>query len=482
MSPHDTVRSDLHDYLCRHDYGVPARTLVEEVLHIYGVSEAMCRKLVKTAVGADRRFVAGRQGLWRLRPDPLAEQPLRAAPVTLVHVQHAMSARARQTPVELAAQRFEGPAPGPTLHLLIKPLEAIAPEGTRATGLRRSDLGRGQSLSSATERLCRLAEGSLWVAWRAGALASTLAHLAAPQAKSMLCLHKLAARVWLEQPLESLADLAAQCGLPWPELRRAGPGLGVVVEAFARMLDGLESQGVATVADALRFQETPRQEVDFEPYAFDPDTLASLPRSPGVYTMADANGQIIYVGKAKDLRERVGHYFAATAFRDAKTQGILDAVRDLRVEQTPTEVEALVREAELIAQHRPRFNTQMAVHEREAAYAKGSRLVLLCPSAEQGVDVLCTSRGRLLERLTLCEEDLDAEDLTAAIESLYFAAAVREPAADASRELVASWVEANRHRALTVDVDLCEGAAHVAQLVVEYACDLFEGRPRAFRL
>src|SRR5690606_251797 len=83
--------------------------------------------------------------------------------------------------------------------------------------------------------------------------------------------------------------------------------------------------------------------------------LRHLTHRPGVYRMLDAEGKVIYVGKARDLRRRVGSYFQGKA-QDAKTIALLRAVADVEVTVTPTETEALMLEYNLIKRHRPRFN------------------------------------------------------------------------------------------------------------------------------
>ena len=89
---------------------------------------------------------------------------------------------------------------------------------------------------------------------------------------------------------------------------------------------------------------------------FDPHTLLKhLTHRPGVYRMLDARGEVIYVGKARDLRRRVGSYFSGRA-QDAKTIALMRAVADLEVTVTRTEAEALMLECNLIKQHKPRYN------------------------------------------------------------------------------------------------------------------------------
>jgi excinuclease ABC subunit C len=71
--------------------------------------------------------------------------------------------------------------------------------------------------------------------------------------------------------------------------------------------------------------------------------------------MLDAQGGVIYVGKAKDLKRRVSSYFQGRA-QDAKTMAMVGLIEDIRVTVTRTEVEALILEYNLIKEHRPRFN------------------------------------------------------------------------------------------------------------------------------
>jgi excinuclease ABC subunit C len=86
------------------------------------------------------------------------------------------------------------------------------------------------------------------------------------------------------------------------------------------------------------------------------EKLKNLPTSPGVYLHKDGGGKIIYVGKAKNLRNRVRSYFQSGRGHDRKTRELVKRIIDLEFIVTDTEVEALVLESNLIKQHKPRYN------------------------------------------------------------------------------------------------------------------------------
>ena len=81
-----------------------------------------------------------------------------------------------------------------------------------------------------------------------------------------------------------------------------------------------------------------------------------LPESPGVYLWKDPEGRVLYVGKAKRLRSRVRSYFAADHAESVKTQALVRQVADLETIVVPSEAHALILEANLIKEYRPRFN------------------------------------------------------------------------------------------------------------------------------
>ncbi|WP_226656449.1 excinuclease ABC subunit UvrC [Pseudalkalibacillus hwajinpoensis] len=85
--------------------------------------------------------------------------------------------------------------------------------------------------------------------------------------------------------------------------------------------------------------------------------LAILPDQPGCYLMKDRQGTIIYVGKAKVLKNRVRSYFSGS--HDGKTQRLVSEIRDFEYIVTSTDLEALILELNLIKKHDPKYNVML---------------------------------------------------------------------------------------------------------------------------
>jgi excinuclease ABC subunit C len=91
-----------------------------------------------------------------------------------------------------------------------------------------------------------------------------------------------------------------------------------------------------------------------------------VPHKPGVYLMRDRFNRVIYVGKARDLRKRVGSYFlpSKVALADLKTRAMLDAAWDFETHTVQSEAESLLLEGKLIKEYRPRYNVSFRDDKR----------------------------------------------------------------------------------------------------------------------
>ncbi|MCC6962470.1 MAG: excinuclease ABC subunit UvrC [candidate division Zixibacteria bacterium] len=94
------------------------------------------------------------------------------------------------------------------------------------------------------------------------------------------------------------------------------------------------------------------------------DKLEDLPTKPGVYIMKDDVGKIIYIGKAKILRNRVRTYFAQAPEINPKVAALKSKIADFELIVTDNEIEALILEANLVKKHKPRYNINLKDDKR----------------------------------------------------------------------------------------------------------------------
>jgi excinuclease ABC subunit C len=89
------------------------------------------------------------------------------------------------------------------------------------------------------------------------------------------------------------------------------------------------------------------------------ERVREFPAAPGVYLMKDCHGRVIYVGKAKNLRNRASHYFTQAALEDRRTCDMVPLIADVDFLPAESEVDALLLEARLVKDIQPRFNVDL---------------------------------------------------------------------------------------------------------------------------
>ena len=174
-------------------------------------------------------------------------------------------------------------------------------------------------------------------------------------------------------------------------LRREEPllaELAALPVMLPRLIEELALVGVERLDELPPRLEELHRPLDLSRYEFGRADLDSLPEAPGVYTLYDAEGRVIYVGKSVNLRRRVQGYFRWRAEGDPKLERIQAETARLATEPLGSDLEALLEEAERIARLRPPINVQLEVHE--AAHEKGIQdpLVALLPHRDEGRAVL----------------------------------------------------------------------------------------------
>jgi hypothetical protein len=140
--------------------------------------------------------------------------------------------------------------------------------------------------------------------------------------------------------------------------------------------------------------------VSFEGYRFGPAALRTIPERPGVYRFLDEGGHILYIGKSRNLRQRIQSYFRPLGKDHERRARLLTAIHDLVWETTPSELEALILEGEGIRAVHPPYNQQIDVHAGAEDLAPADRdlAFVLCEGDEAEVSVFFLRSGRAIGR------------------------------------------------------------------------------------
>lgn len=188
------------------------------------------------------------------------------------------------------------------------------------------------------------------------------ANLAMP-GNSAICTLKLAKKLYPQLPSKSLGSLIKAFRIKHRNVHRGLGDATATAKLFLKMHSVLrEDYDVETVSDLIRFQSLPSS----TPYKIIKKKLAddyvNVPTDPGVYFFKNNKDEVIYIGKAKSLKQRVSNYFTNASPR--KTKKIVQRASGLGYQITNTELTALLAEAELIKEKSPNFNTLLKNYSR----------------------------------------------------------------------------------------------------------------------
>jgi len=196
--------------------------------------------------------------------------------------------------------------------------------------------------------------------------------------------------------------------------------------------------------------------IDWSRFAFGRELLDELPHAPGTYRFYDRRGDLLYVGKARNLSRRVGSYFRASAGkRPARERKLLGELYRIEYEASGSDLEAMLREAEQIQTDHPRGNIQREVHPRRGRAARLMSILILEPAEPPHVLRAYLIRdGRLVGRARLGPRGGGLGHVQRVLEDRFFSLPTGPtPAAgaDLDVEIVARWLAAHRDRVVAFD-------------------------------
>src|SRR5262245_32014140 len=187
----------------------------------------------------------------------------------------------------------------------------------------------------------------------------------------IVCTHDIARRLFPDLPRRSLRALAGYLGRGVGALRRSADHVEATAFVWQELVRRLEGEGVGTWGALRDWLATPAdsRKRARRVWPMPRETRLSLPKSPGVYRMLRTSGDILYVGKASSLHDRVNCHFRKQHGLDERTLEVLSQARAISFEVTPTPLEAALLETDEIKRHRPPYNVALTVDDRAIWFA-----------------------------------------------------------------------------------------------------------------
>ncbi|HYI25149.1 MAG TPA: exonuclease domain-containing protein [Thermomicrobiales bacterium] len=277
-----------------------------------------------------------------------------------------------QRVIEIALYRYREGKLAERFESLVNPGRPIPEFITRLTTIRDMDVAEAPPFSELAERVLEFIGDTILVGHNVrfdisfvNAELKRAGHL--PLINERLDTLTLGVRYLTNLRKPSLDRVATAVGLQPRDIHRAGADAALTAEVALRLVDIAARAGVRTVDDlktmAMPTQQRPRDDVGRGRAVMDRSWLKDIPKKPGVYIMRNATGEVIYVGKAKNLRERLASYYAQPLGYTRKMDGLLEAMSSVETEVVGTELQALILESQLIQRYQPRYNTVLRSSE-----------------------------------------------------------------------------------------------------------------------
>lgn len=325
------------------------------------VAVGLARSLLADAVAADARLrfagdlvaLAGRPG------DSIA---LEDATYVVFDLETTGLRPGVARPCEIGAVRVRGLELRERFDTLANPGARLQPAIAALTGIRDEQLRRAPPVAAAVKRFLAFAGDGVLVAHNArfdlAFLNSETMRITGRRVEATAVDTVALARRLLGRRPANLASLARHFVTDAKPCHRALPDAEATAEILVCLIGLAQERGARTVADLAELAATrPRRVHGKRSLAF------GAPPTPGVYLFRDANDQVLYVGRARDLRARLRSYFRSERQRPA-VEAALGALHRIEWRQTGSELEAGLEELRLIRELRPPANARSVRPDR----------------------------------------------------------------------------------------------------------------------
>jgi DNA polymerase III subunit epsilon len=342
------------------------------ISHVFGSSgsPSLWRPLLRDVLSQDDRLVFHANGEWAM----LREEAELAFDETLLDEFVALDVEttglkpSRQRVIEVALVRFRHGQVERSYETLLNPGRSIPEFITRLTTIRNEDVADAPAFGDVADEILEFLGDSLIighnVAFDIGFMNAELGRVDREEiVNERLDTMGMAVRFLRSLRKPSLDRVADAVGLAPRKVHRAGGDARLTGEVAFRLVREAMRQGVTSLdqmkASSQVRSPRVRDDVGRTRSVWDRSLAHAMPKKTGVYLMKNVQGEIVYVGKAKNLRDRVSSYYSQPIGYTRKMDGLIEAVKEIDHVVVGSELEALLLESQLIRRYQPRYNTAL---------------------------------------------------------------------------------------------------------------------------
>ena len=356
------MRATLHRYLLDRPAGATARELLDLVFTQPGADAEFGPRFIHTLLSGDPRFsFRDAEQRWTASAHAALATCLAETEFVVVDLETTGGSAGRgDAIIEIGAVRIDTTRRTQHFHSLVNPRRRLPPFITRLTGITDEMLADQPSIEDVLAEFLAFVGDRVLVAHNAsfdlGFLnAATHALRDQPLHQPGLCTLRLARRLVPTLRRRGLDSIAAHFGIPLVDRHRALGDARITCEVFFHFLELLATRGITRLDQALALQSSARDGRLFVcplPRA----AVTVLPETPGTYRFFGADGRLLYIGKAKNLRQRVAQYLSNANGHSNKTLDLIRHIHTVRTTAAGSELAAALDEADAIRAEQPPYN------------------------------------------------------------------------------------------------------------------------------
>jgi DNA polymerase III subunit epsilon len=360
--PRATTKEKLCAFLESRPAGADARELVGLLLAGVGSDPELGARIINTLLASDPNFVFDTAtSLWSLRSSAALRVPLKEAPFCVVDLETTGGRAGPGTIIEIGAYRMVGRRMVDSFETLVRPQGPIPRFISGLTSISNEMVAVAPPIEKVLPAFRDFLGPSVLVAHNAAFDFSFLNFefrriFGIGVRNPILCTLRMARRFVPSLKRRRLDSLAEHFGLSTAGRHRGLGDARMAAEILSIFLEIAEKMGIGRLDRLLDLHGRGSSGRRIERHV-PPEDVAALPPAPGVYLMRNARGDLLYVGKARRLRERVGSYFTWAV--DAKTAELISHVYRIETRVTRSALEAALLESELIRELNPPYNRML---------------------------------------------------------------------------------------------------------------------------